>query len=108
MAKYYAVQLTPVNSGFGEWERSLYGGDYGRTIKEAITKATAQEHDPEAGHGRYLLGRDDVHDPELLDNLTPEGEPPAEDIRGLVHNEPDRVYIVETIYGIRYVGLQEV
>jgi hypothetical protein len=106
MAKYYAVRLVVCNSGFGEWERSIYGGDYDRTIKGAIAKATAGDHDPER-HGKYLLGRDDVADPELLDNLTPEGAPPAEDIRGLIHYEPERVYVVETMYGPQYVGVEE-
>ncbi len=101
MAKYYAVALVPCNSGFGEWERSIYGGDYGRTIKGAIAKATGGDHEPER-HGKYLLGRDDA------DNPTPEGEPPAEDIRGLVHRAPERVYVVETMYGPQYVGVEEV
>jgi hypothetical protein len=42
MAKYYAAALVPCNSGFGEYERSIYGGDYDRTIKGAIAKATGE------------------------------------------------------------------
>lgn len=101
MAKYYAVALTTTNGGFGEWERSLYDGDYGKTIKEAITKATAGEHDPEQ-HGKYLLGRDD-----LSTLMYGDVQESVEDIRGLIHNEPERVYAVETIYGIYYVGLEK-
>ncbi len=104
MAKYYAVRLVVCNSGFGEWERSIYGGDYGRTIKGAIAKATAGDHDPER-HGKYLLVGNRRGD---VDNPTPEGAPPAEDIRGLIHCEPERVYVVETMYGPQYVGVEEV
>lgn len=102
MAKYYAVALTTTNGGFGEWERSLYGGDYGKTIKEAITKATAGDHDPEQ-HSKYLLGRDELPTLVYGDDI----EETVKDIRGLIHNEPERVYAVETIFGIGYVGLEK-
>ena len=98
--KYYGVAIVPATAGFGEWERSLYGGDYGRTIKETLAKATAGEHDPQT-HAAFLLGRDNEKLASAWDASGHHG-----DIRGLIHDEPNRVYAVETIYGIRYVGLQ--
>lgn len=103
MAKYYAVALTTTSGGFGEWERSLYGGAYARTIKEAISKATAGEHNPDQ-HDKYLLGRDD----DKLDAAWDKEWGNHGDIRGLIYNEPERVYAVQTIYGIRYVGVEKV
>lgn len=105
MPKYYAIQLVPSNSGFGEWDRSLYGGDYDRTIKGAIAKAIGAidgEYNP-IYHDHYLLGRDEI--PEI--DMDYWGEPKAvKDIRGLIHDEPERVYVVEDEYGIRYVGVE--
>lgn len=94
MAKYYGVALV-ATSGFGEYEQSIYGGDHGRTIKDTLRKATGDEYDPER-HSAYLLGRDNIE------------ETDATDIRGLVCDEPQRVYAVETMYGIRYVGLDKI
>ncbi len=37
----------------------------------------------------------------------PEGEPPLPNICGLVHDEPERVYVVATMYGPQYVGVEE-
>lgn len=96
--RWYAVQLTAANGGFGEWERSLYGGDYGRTIKEALQKATAGEHDPDQ-HQRYELGKDDE---KLQANWYDDQH--HGDIRGLRHDE--RVFLVDTMYGPSYVGLE--
>lgn len=104
MSKYYAVALHTKWSGFGEWERSLYGGDYDRTIKGAIEKATGGEYEPDRGQRHYLLGRDD----KALNNAWDEHGGYHGDIRGLIHNEPERVYAVETTYGISYVGVEEV
>ncbi len=89
---YYAVQLVRCNGTPSEFEPSLYGGDRARTIKEAIARASAGEHDPEKD-SRILLGRDN---PESMG---------AEDIRGLIHNEADRVYAVETLYGLQYFNV---
>lgn len=96
MARYYAVRIVPASGGFGEYEPTIYGGDYDRTIKGAIARATAGEHDPER-HVKYLLGRDD-------ERLALEWGS-DEDIRGLIHNEPERVYVVETDYGLQHVGV---
>ena len=99
MPRYYAVALTPCNGGFGEWERSVYGGDYARTIKGAVQRATGGEHEPER-HARYLIGRDDEKVVREWGEEWHHG-----DIRGLIHDEPEHVYLVETLYGLRYVGV---
>lgn len=93
MSRIYAVALGRCNGTPSEYEPTVYGGDYARTIKDAIAKASAGEVERDA---------------EMVKLGTKAAEKAdVEDIRGLIHNEADRVYAAFGMYGYRYFNVSD-
>lgn len=88
--KYLVIPLEPSNSGFGEWQRSLYTAPWARSIEEAVRNLT----DGIEGHAIELPNAE----------LSEAGR----DITGLIHDEPSRVFAYQDDYGdYAYFGLEE-
>jgi hypothetical protein len=80
---YDYVAIVPSNSTDGEYEVIGTHTAYPMTLEEIETD--------EPGFERWLLGTDTLPDE-------------IEDIRGAIHDQPDRVYALRSEYGVGYFG----
>lgn len=93
MSKYIEIMIQPCPSGFGEYQCVPLNGEAWDDIEDLLAEITAN-HD---------------HVYELTDEIVASVLPgQAEDIRGRIHNEPDRVFAIVGNDYVTYFGISAV
>lgn len=89
---FYEVTITPASAGFGEYQCLPINGEGYEDAQDLLAEITTE-------HDHVFELTDDI-----VDNVLP-GQ--AEDIRGRVHDEPERVFAIVDDSGTRYFGIVE-
>lgn len=84
---FYEVSIQPAPGGFGEWQCQPINDEGWEDVNELLAEIAAQ-------YEYFELGN--------LDDELPDG---AEDIRGRIHNEPDRMFVMDQDGRIVYFGI---
>lgn len=89
---YYEVTIVPSHSGFGEYQSLPINDEGWEDEADLLAEITSNSH------GVFELTD------EIVATVLP-GQ--AEDIRGRIHNEPDRVFAAVDGFDVRYFGITE-
>lgn len=84
---FYEVSIQAAPGGFGEYQCQPINGEGWVDVSELLAEISAQ-------YEYFELGN--------LDDELPEG---AEDIRGRIHNEPERVFAMRCDETVVYFGI---